>query len=146
MKLTIAQWGLLLQANQAADMQQAVADGANDVLQAYASAAGTGVPKIAKLIQTPTIRPETIMEVAASIDAQAKGIEDAVRYGQQRRAEVVTAIVTAQQSMSESATRLNKTVVELVAKAQQPLELPAPPELPAAVLEQARGVAKVPVT
>ena len=42
MKLTIAQWGLLLQANQAAQMQQAVADGANEVLSAYASAAGHG--------------------------------------------------------------------------------------------------------
>jgi uncharacterized protein YaaN involved in tellurite resistance len=141
MKLTIAQWGLLLQANQAADMQQAVTDGANEVLSAYASAAGTAVPKIAKLIQTPTIRPETIMEVAASIDAQAKGIEDAVRYGQQRRAEVVTAIVAAQESMSSSSQRLNKTVVELVAKAQKPLELPAAPPIPAAVAEQARLVA-----
>jgi uncharacterized protein YaaN involved in tellurite resistance len=141
MKLTIAQWGLLLQANQAADMQQAVADGANDVLSAYASAAGTAVPKIAKLIQTPTIRPDTIMEVAASIDAQAKGIEEAVRYGQQRRAEVVTAIVTAQESMSESSQRLNKTVVALVANAQKPLELPAAPALPAALVEQAREFA-----
>ena len=143
MKLTIAQWGLLLQANQAAGMQQAVADGANDVLSAYASASGTAVPKIAKLIQTPTVRPETILEVAASIDAQAKGIEDAVRYGQQRRAEVVTAIVTAQESMSASSQRLNKAVVELVAKAQRPLELPAPPPMPAAVAEHAQTVAPV---
>jgi uncharacterized protein YaaN involved in tellurite resistance len=141
MKLTVAQWGLLLQANQAADMQQAVADGANEVLKAYASASGTAVPKIAKLIQTPTIRPETIMEVAASIDAQAKGIEDAVTYGQQRRAEVVTAIVTAQESMSASSQRLNKTVVELFAKAQKPLELPAVPTLPPVVAEQARQFA-----
>ena len=45
MKLTVAQWGLLLQANQAADMQQAVADGANEVLSAYASAAGTAATR-----------------------------------------------------------------------------------------------------
>ncbi len=146
MKLTIAQWGLLLQANQAAGMQQAVADGANDVLSAYASASGTAVPKIAKLIQTPTIRPETILEVAASIDAQAKGIEDAVRYGQQRRAEVVTAIVTAQESILASSERLNETVVELVAKAKQPLELPAPPPIPASVAEHAAAVALVPAS
>ena len=84
------------------------------------------------------------MEVAASIDAQAKGIEEAVKYGQQRRAEVVTAIVTAQESMSLSSQRLNRTVVELVAQAQRPLELPAAPAIPAAVAEQARGVASVP--
>jgi len=137
MKLTIAQWALLLQANQAAQMQQAVADGANEVLAAYANASKTSVPRIAKLIQTPTIRPETILEVAASIDAQAKGIEEAVRFGQQARAEVVTAIVTAQESMSASAQHLNKSVVELVTRARKPLELPPGPELPASVTEHA---------
>jgi uncharacterized protein YaaN involved in tellurite resistance len=144
MKLTVAQWGLLLQANQAADMQQAVADGANEVLSAYAGAAGTAVPKIAKLIQSPTLTPDTIMEVAASIDAQAQGIEEAVKYGEQRRAEVVTAIVAARDSMSESSQRLNATVLELVAKAQKPLQLPAAPALPESVAVHARGVAKVP--
>ena len=137
MKLTIAQWGLLLQADQASGMQQAVADGANDVLSAYARASGTAVPKIAKMIQTPTIRPETIMEVAESIDAQARGIEEAVRYGQQMRTGVVTAIVTAQESMSTSSQRLSRTVVDLVARAQQPLELPAAPVIPASIIEHA---------
>ena len=140
MKLTIAQWALLLQANQAADMQQAVADGANDVLSAYASASKTAVPQIARVIQTPTIRPETILEVAESIDAQARGIEDAVRYGQQARADVIGAIVSANRSMSESSERLSRTVVELVTRAKAPLALPAGPQLPAAVLEQAPAV------
>ncbi|GAA1844355.1 toxic anion resistance protein [Asanoa iriomotensis] len=137
MKLTIAQWALLLQANQAADMQQAVADGANDVLSAYARASKTAVPQIARTIQTPTIRPETILEVAESIDAQARGIEEAVRYGQAKRAEVVTAIVTANESMSQSAQQLSRTVVELVARAKEPVALPAGPQLPAAILQQA---------
>jgi uncharacterized protein YaaN involved in tellurite resistance len=137
MKLTIAQWGLLLQANQAAQMQKAVAEGANEVLSAYASASGKAVPEIARLIQTPTIRPETIMEVAASIDEQARGIEEAVKFGQQARAEVVTAIVTAQESMSATSQRLSKTVFELVAKAREPLALPPGPELPASVLDHA---------
>jgi cell division protein ZapA (FtsZ GTPase activity inhibitor) len=95
------------------------------------------VPQIARMIQTPTIRPETILEVAASIDAQAKGIEEAVRFGQQARAEVVTAIVTAQESMSASARHLNQSVVELVTRARKPLELPPAPELPASVTERA---------
>jgi uncharacterized protein YaaN involved in tellurite resistance len=141
MKLTIAQWALLLQANQAADMQQAVADGANDVLSAYAQASKTAVPQIARVIQTPTIRPETILEVAESIDAQARGIEEAVKYGQQRRAEVVTAIVTANESMSQTSQRLSRTVVDLVTKAKEaPLALPAGPQLPASVIEQAPAV------
>ncbi|MGX7671470.1 toxic anion resistance protein [Plantactinospora sp. DSM 117369] len=140
MKLTIAQWALLLQANQAADMQQAVADGANDVLSAYARASKAAVPQIVRTIQTPTIRPETLLEVAESIDAQARGIEEAVRYGQQKRAEVVTAIVTANESMAHSANRLSKTVVELVSRAKEPLALPAGPQLPVSVLEQASAV------
>jgi uncharacterized protein YaaN involved in tellurite resistance len=137
MKLTIAQWGLLLQANQAAGMQEAVADGANEVLSAYAAASRSAVPQIAKVIQTPTIRPETILEVADSIDAQARGIEEAVRYGQQKRADVATAIVQANESMSASAQRLSRIVVDLVAKARDPLVLPAAPELPAALTGQA---------
>lgn len=141
MKLTIAQWGLLLQANQAAQMQQAVADGANEVLSAYASASGQAVPQIARLIQAPTLRPETILEVAASIDAQAKGIEDAVKFGDAARAEVVTAIVTAQESMSASSQQLSKNVVDLVTRARKPLELPPAPEIPASVLAQAQAPA-----
>ena len=41
MKLTIAQWGLLMQ-DQAAQMQQAVADSANEVLSAYCVGLGSG--------------------------------------------------------------------------------------------------------
>lgn len=140
MKLTIAQWALLLQADQAADMQQAVADGANDVLSAYAQASKTAVPQIARVIQTPTVRPETILEVADSIEAQARGIEEAVKYGQRKRAEVVTAIVTAGESMSQSSQRLSRTVVELVSRAKDPIALPTGPQLPASVLDQATAL------
>lgn len=142
MKLTIAQWGLLLQAQQAAGLQQAVADGANEVLGAYASASGRAIPEIARQMQTPTLRPETILEVAASLDTQATGIEEAVRYGEQARQQVVGSIVTAQQAMLASSDRLDKAVSELVSKSQQKLELPAAPTLPEAVLEQAPKMAQ----
>ena len=101
---------------------------------------GISIYALAKLIQTPTLRPETIMEVAASIDAQAKGIEDAVRFGEAARSEVVTAIVTAQESMSASTQKLSQCVVDLVSRARKPLELPAAPEIPASVLSQAPAV------
>ena len=44
--------------------------------------------------------------------------------------------------MSRSSEKLNKAVVELVANAQKqkPLELPAAPDLPASVIEQAKAV------
>ncbi|MGO4955983.1 toxic anion resistance protein [Luteococcus sp. Sow4_B9] len=138
MKLTIAQWGLLLQAQQAAGLQQAVADGANEVLGAYAAASGRAVPEIARQMQTPTLRPETILEVAASLDTQATGIEEAVRYGQQARAQVLGSIQTAQQAMISSSQRLGDAVSELVGASQRELELPAAPQLPEAVIQQAQ--------
>ncbi|WP_040160559.1 toxic anion resistance protein [Nigerium massiliense] len=140
MKLTIAQWGLMLQAQQAAQMQQAVSDGANEVLQAYARASGAAVPEIARTIQTPTLKPETILEVATSLDAQATGIEEALRYGEQARGEVVAAITTAASSMAQTQQRLSSTVVELVGRAEKPVALPPAPELPEAVLEMAPAV------
>jgi hypothetical protein len=70
--------------------------------------------------------------------AQAKGIGAAVRYGQQRRTEVVSAIVAAQHSMSDSSQKLHQAVIDLVARAQQRWEQPPTPALPEAVVAQAR--------
>ena len=140
MKLTIAQWGLLLQAQQAAGLQQAVSEGANEVLSAYAQASGRSVGEISRQMQTPTLRPETILDVAASLDVQATAIEDAVRYGEQARQQVVGAIVTAQQAMTATTDRLGATVSELVATSQRTVQLPPAPPLPEAVMEQAPGV------
>lgn len=146
MKLTIAQWGLLLQAQQAAGLQQAVAEGANEVLDAYSAASGRAIPEIARQMQTPTLKPETILEVAASLDAQATGIEEAVRYGEQARAQVVGAIVTAQTSMTQTTQRLGDTVSKLVAASQEKVALPPAPKLPDVVLQQAPELAQpVPV-
>lgn len=142
MKLTIAQWGLLLQAEQAANLQQVVADGANDVLQAYAQASSRTTGEIARTIQTPTLRPETILEVATSLDQQAESMIEAVKYGHQAREEVVAAIITAQQSISQSSDKLAGTVVELVTKAERPLDLPAMPELPESVSAQSARFAQ----
>lgn len=137
MKLTIAQWGLLLQAQQAAQMQQAVQEGANEVLQAYAASSGQAVPAIARQMQTPTLRPETIMDVAGSLEAQATGIEEAVRYGQEARTEVVAAILVAQTAMASSSKHLDDTVADLVGRGHRQVELPATPPLPSAVVEAA---------
>lgn len=135
MKLTIAQWGLLMQGQQAAEMQQVVTDGANEVLSAYAQASGQATGKIAKAIQTPTLRPETIMEVADSLDQQANGMIEAVRFGQQARQEVTQALLTAQASISRGSQDLAKTVIALAGSAEQQLELPAMPELPNSIVD-----------
>lgn len=142
MKLTIAQWGLMMQAQQAAEMQQAVAQGANEVLQAYAQASGRATADISHAIQTPTLDPETILEVAVSLDNQADAMIEAVKYGQQARSEVVSALLTAQSAMSQTSDRLSQTVVELVTKADQQPELPPVPTLPNAVLANAEQMAQ----
>lgn len=134
MKLTIAQWALLMQADQAAQLQQAVSDGANEVLSAYAAASGQAIPRVARQMQTPTLAPRTILDVADSLDRQATGIEDAVRYGEQARREVVAAILVAQESMAASSAKLDATVADLVHRAAEPVELAPAPELPDAVL------------
>ncbi len=137
MKLTIAQWGLLMQAEQAAKMQEVVATGANEVLQAYAKASGGATRQITKTMQTPTLKPETILEVAVSLDNQADAMIEAVEYGHQARQEVVDALLTAQASIAQSSERLSGTVVELMKAADKPeLELPAVPALPEAVAAQ----------
>lgn len=134
MKLTIAQWGLMMQAEQAAAMQKTVADGANEVLQAYAQASGRAAGSIAETIQTPTLKPETILEMAVSLDNQADAMISAITYGRKAREEVVGALLAAQASISASTDKLSNTVAELVGKAEQPLELPAVPDLPAEVV------------
>lgn len=136
MKLTIAQWGLLLEAQQAAGMQKAVAEGANEVLSAYAAASGQTVGEISRTMQTPTLDPQTILDVAESLDQQATGLEYAVRYGESARQEVVAAILVAQSSIARTSADLDKTVAELVVKSANKVELPPAPHLPEAVMAQ----------
>lgn len=137
LKLTIASWGMLLQAQQAGKVTDGVADINNRALTMFAGAAATAVPLIEATVQQPSTRPETIMAVAQSIIAQNEGLELAVREGQRRRAVVVDAVVRAGNAMSQSGAQLNATAVALVRDAQQPLELPAAPDVPAEVLEHA---------
>lgn len=145
MKLTIAQWGLLLQGQQAAQMQQVVAEGANEVLSAYAQASGQVTGEIARTIQTPTLRPETILEVAESLEQQSQSMIEAVQYGQQARQEVTQALLTAQASLSKGSQNLTDTIVQLVGASSKPLELPAVPDLPAVVTQNATQFQQPPV-
>lgn len=142
MKLTIAQWGLLMQAEQAAKMQEVVAQGANDVLTAYAQASGRAAGQIAKTIQTPTLKPETILEVAVSLDDQAESMIQALEYGRGARQEVVDALLTAQASITQSSDKLSTAVVELAKRADEPLELPGMPHIPEAITANANQVAE----
>ncbi len=134
LKMTIAVWGTLLQAERAGAVTEAINSANNDALTMFANAAAVSVPKVAAITQAPSTRPETIMAIADSIISQNKGIEDAVRQGQTQRAQVVDAIVTASTAINESGVQLNDTVIKLITRAQKPLELPAAPVVPQEVL------------
>lgn len=135
LKQTVAVWGSLLQAEEAGKVVSAINDANNDALQQLSAAAADAVPRIAGIVQAPSTTPETIMAVAASIIAQNEGIEKAAQQGELQRAAVVDAIVTASRSINESGAQLNDTLITLVNKANQPLELPAAPEVPKEVLQ-----------
>lgn len=134
LKMTVAVWGSLVQAESAGKQKEEIDNLTNDALTNFANAAATSVPKIAQIIQAPSLRPETIVAMADSIVAQNKGIEDAVREGQRQRAEVTDAIVTAGQRITESTLSHNKTIIDLVARAQRPLELGPVPSVPEEVI------------
>ncbi|MDU3568541.1 MAG: hypothetical protein E7F81_05615, partial [Cutibacterium avidum] len=102
----------------------------------YAAASGQTVGEISRTMQTPTLDPQTILDVAESLDQQATGLEDAVRYGESARQEVVAAILVAQSSIARTSADLDKTVAELVVKSANKVELPPAPHLPEAVMAQ----------
>lgn len=134
LKMTVAVWGSLVQAESAGKQKEEIDNLTNDALNNFASAAAVTVPKIAQIIQAPSLRPETIMAMADSIVTQNKGIEDAVREGQRQRAEVTDAIVTAGRRITESTLSHNETIIDLVTRAQRPLELGSAPSVPDEVM------------
>lgn len=145
MKLTIAQWGMMLQMDKAGKAIETVNDLNNDVLQGYAQATGEAIPRLALLSQTPSTTPTTIMVLAESIQTQHEGMVHAIEEGQRMRAELDHTVVQAIDLMSKSGTKYQTRVIELVGRTQhsKPLELEAAPEIPEVVVEyaQTQGVA-----
>lgn len=135
LKMTIAVWGTLVQAEEAGKKKESIDDLTNDALTMFAEAAATAVPKVARIIQAPSIRPETFTAMADSIVAQNTGLLEAVRDGQAQRAQVVDAIVTAGHRITESGKQLNDGVIELVTRAHKPLVLAPAPDVPEEVRE-----------
>ena len=135
LKMTVAVWGSLVQAEEAGKQKEAIDDLTNDALTGFASAAATAVPKVAKIIQAPSLRPETITAMADSIVQQNDGLVAAVREGQQQRNLVTDAIVRAGQRITQSTRATSDELIELITEAQRPVELPPAPEVPELVKE-----------
>ena len=135
MKLTIAQWGMLLQIEEAGKATLAVSEANNDALQEYALATGEAIPRLALLAETPSITPATIIALADSVEAQNEGIITAVKEGQRLRAELDSTVVKAVRTMNASGEKTQRELISLLTQAKQPIALEASPEIPEAVLE-----------
>ena len=135
MKLTIAQWGMLLQIEEAGNAALTVSQANNDALQEYAAATGEAIPRLALLAETPSIMPETIISLADSVVAQNEGIVNAVKEGKRLRAELDDTVVKAVRTINTSGEKSQRELIELLTRAKQPIALEASPEIPEAVLE-----------
>jgi uncharacterized protein YaaN involved in tellurite resistance len=114
MKATIVQWRLLIQTEDAAKLSAAVAEEANNWLQAYAAAGAEVVPRIARIVEEPSLKPSTITAMADSLAKQADGIVQAMEMGAQRRAENEQAILAAQKVIADSNAKVSDALVQQV--------------------------------
>jgi uncharacterized protein YaaN involved in tellurite resistance len=136
-KLTVVQWVAVMQADRASQLGEAVADTNERALDAFAQASGEIMPRVARALQEPSMSPESILLIADSLSKQAKGFEDAYRYGIAQRAKVEAAIMKGAQTIAASQDQQAAVIGELIRGAQQPLELPPAPELPDVITRNA---------
>lgn len=133
-KLTVVQWATLIQAQQAATVTEGVVDFNNDVLQGFAAAANQSIKHIAKVSQTPSTSPETILLIAESLDQQVVSFDEAYKWGVEERRKVDESIATAQQIIVLAPEKRTAQLTKLVSYARE-IEAPAAPELPAEIDE-----------
>jgi uncharacterized protein YaaN involved in tellurite resistance len=139
-KLTVVQWVAVMQADRAAQLGEAVADTNERALSAFAAATSEVMPRVAHALQEPSMSPESILLIADSLSKQAKGFEDAYRYGIAQRAKVEAAIVKAAQTIADSEDKQAAAIGDLIRGAQTPLELPPAPALPDVITQNASEV------
>lgn len=109
---TILQWRMMIQSMQGAQLEQLVAQTANEWLLAYSQAGNQAVPLIASAIETPTLNPTTISAMAAAVEQQSQAILDAYKQGKQRRAENDDAMVKARQIISAATNEISTKIID----------------------------------
>lgn len=114
MKGTIAQWQLLMQSKDAAQMAETVAEASNEWLQAYSGAAAAAVPAIAEAIQYPSLTPETVGVMAASIASQADSIIAAMDAGDKKRDELDASIIEAHKILATSSGKVSDAIIDRI--------------------------------
>lgn len=132
MKATILQWRMLMQTHDAAKMNAAVAEASNEWMQAYAAAGAQLVPQIADIVETPSLQPQTVAAMAASLAAQAEGIVKAMEAGAQRRRELDEAILAGGRVIADANKKISDALVaQVVGKATEALPVEVAISVPA---------------
>jgi uncharacterized protein YaaN involved in tellurite resistance len=144
-ELTVVQWAMALQANEAAETSQAVTEANQHALEAWAQASAQLVPAAAKVVQAPSMDPSAIVAIAQSLQQQTEGFVTAYQQGRQKRAAMETAMMRAAQVIAMSQDTAAAALAELVAEAKSSdTELTSEPagmlELPAVITDNAAKV------
>jgi uncharacterized protein YaaN involved in tellurite resistance len=117
-ELTVVQWAMALQASQAADTAEAVAETNQHALEAWAQASGALVPAAAKVIQAPSMDPSAIVAIAQSLQQQADGFVAAYKEGREKRAAMEAAMMRAAQAIALSQDKAADAISALVTEAK----------------------------
>jgi uncharacterized protein YaaN involved in tellurite resistance len=142
-ELTVVQWAMALQADQAAKTTEAVQSTTQHAMEAWAKASGDMIPAAAKVIQAPSMDPSAMVAIAESLQKQAEGFVIAYQEGRTKRAAMETAMMNAAKVIATSQDKAAKAVLELVTNAQavdNTADLPAAIELPSVVTDNAQTV------
>jgi uncharacterized protein YaaN involved in tellurite resistance len=139
-ELTVVQWAMALQANEAAETTEAVQQANQNAMEAWAQASGALVPAAAKVVQAPSMDPSAIVAIAKSLQEQAEGFVTAYAEGREKRAQMETAMMRAAQVIALSQDQAADAIAQLVEDAKAAdavLALPAAPAvaLPAVVTD-----------
>lgn len=139
MKLTIAQWGMQLQAVEGSRVADLVATANEDALLEFAQSSSEVIPALALAAEKPSVKPETIFALADSVVAQNEGLVHAVKEGQRMRTELESAVTQSVRAINESTTKTQAEIIDLVARAKTSpsVELDDSLEVPAEVIEYA---------
>jgi len=142
-ELTVVQWAMALQANQAAQTAEAVQATTQNAMTEWAKAAGEMVPAAARAIQVPSMDPSALIAIAESLQKQSQGIVAAYKEGRDKRAAMETAMMQTAAIIAKTQDDAAKAVAELIisAKTAEGDIVMAPViELPSVVLDNGREV------
>lgn len=144
-ELTVVQWAMALQANEAAETSEAVADANQHAMEAWAQASGELVPAAAKVVQAPSMDPSAIVAIAQSLQEQTEGFVAAYKEGREKRAAMEDVMMRAAQTIALSQDKAASAIATLVTEAKsadQQLQLAQAPDvnLPAVVTDNQAAV------